>query len=90
MRTMRKSHDSISAQQSNQHRNDRFITVSELAARWAISESAVYHRKGGTGSLTRIRFGNSLRFLREEVEKIEKELIRKASRCLRPSEDMIA
>lgn len=87
---MRKSRGSVSAQQSEQHRNDPFITVSELAARWAISESAVYHRKGGTASLTRIRFGNSLRFLREEVERIERDLIKKASRYLRQSEDMVA
>lgn len=87
---MKKSRDSISAQQSDQHRTYPFITVSELAARWAISESAVYHRKGGTENLTRVRFGNSLRFLREEVERIEKDLIRKASRYTRPSENMIA
>src|SRR5690349_13395756 len=84
-RTMKKNRDSASAQKSSQHRNEQFITAAELAERWAISESAVYQGKCGTAILTRIRFGNSLRFLREEVEKIEKDLIRKASRYLRRS-----
>jgi hypothetical protein len=87
---MKKGRDSVSAQKSDQPRNDRFITVSELAERWAISESAVYQGKCGTSALTRIRFGSSLRFLREEVERIEKDLIRKASRYLRQGEDMVA
>lgn len=85
---MKKSRDSASAK--TDRRTDRFITVSELAERWAISESAVYQGKCGTAALTRIRFGNSLRFLREEVERIEQELIRKASRYLRRGEDMVA
>lgn len=87
---MKKNRDSVSAQHTDDRRNDRFITVSELAERWAISESAVYQGKCGTATLTRIRFGHSLRFLREEVERIEKDLIGKASRYLRRSEDMVA
>src|SRR5438270_13981445 len=87
--TMKKNRDSASAK-SERQRNDRFITASELAERWAISESAVYQGKCGTAVLTRIRFGTSLRFLREEVERIEQDLIKKASRYLRRSEDMVA
>jgi hypothetical protein len=87
--TMKKKRDSASAK-TVRRRNDQFITVSELAERWAISESAVYQGKCGTAALTRVRFGNSLRFLREEVERVEQDLIRKASRYLRRSEDMIA
>ena len=85
---MKKDRDSVSAQKPDQHRNDPFLTVPELAERWAISESAVYHGKCGTAGLTRIRLGSKLRFLREEVERIEKDLIKKASRYLRRSEDM--
>jgi hypothetical protein len=87
--TMKKMRDSVSAK-TDRRRNERFITVSELAARWAISESAVYQGKCGTAVLTRVRFGNSLRFLREEFERIEQDLIRKASRYLRRSEDIVA
>lgn len=84
---MKKGRNSAQAQ-PDQNRSDAFITASELAERWAISESAVYHGKCGTARLTRVRFGNSLRFLREEVERIEKELISKASRYLRHREDL--
>jgi hypothetical protein len=86
---MKKSRESESEQPGRQ-RGDRFVTVSELAERWAISESAVYQGKCGTKVLTRIRFGNALRFLREEVERVEKDLIRKASRYPRQGEDVAA
>jgi predicted DNA-binding transcriptional regulator AlpA len=85
---MKKKRGSASAE--TDRRNDRFISVSELAERWAVSESAIYQGKCGTAALTRVRFGNSLRFLREEVERIEQDLIRKASRHLRRGEDMVA
>lgn len=51
----------------------RYISATELAARWGISRSAVYAGKCGTDKLTPIRFGRSLRFLRAEVEALEKE-----------------
>jgi predicted DNA-binding transcriptional regulator AlpA len=50
----------------------KYISVSELAARWSVSESAIYHSKCGSNALTPIRFGRSLRFLRTEVEALEK------------------
>jgi hypothetical protein len=49
---MKKSRESESEQPRRQ-RGDRFVTVSELAERWAISESAVYQGKCGTKVLTR-------------------------------------
>ena len=84
---MKKKSGTTDIKQPDQNRKDQFITPSELATRWAISESAVYHGKCGTSNLTRVRFGNSLRFLREEVERLEKQLINKASRYSRLSED---
>ena len=86
---MKKNRESESEETVRQ-RGDRFVTVSELAKRWAISESAVYQGKCGTKVLTRIRFGNALRFLREEVEGVERDLIRKASRYPRQNEDVAA
>jgi len=49
----------------------RYISVAELAVRWAISPSAIYGRKCGTNALTQIRLGRSVRFLRQEVEDLE-------------------
>lgn len=72
---MKRNRDPALVNPSDQHQSDRFITASELANRWAISESAVYHGKCGTAKLMRVRFGNSLRFLREEVERIDQQSI---------------
>ena len=83
-----KKKSGVTQTQLDQNRKDQFITASELAERWAISESAVYHGKCGTSILTRVRFGNSLRFLLEEVERIERELIKKASRYSRLNDDL--
>lgn len=50
----------------------RYISVSELAARWSVSPSAIYSGKCGTNALTPIRFGRAVRFLRNEVEALER------------------
>ena len=50
----------------------RYISVSELAARWSVSPSAIYSRKCGSHALTPIRFGRAVRFLRIEVEALER------------------
>lgn len=50
----------------------RYISVSELAARWSVSQSAIYSGKCGSNALTAIRLGRSVRFLRTEVEALEK------------------
>jgi predicted DNA-binding transcriptional regulator AlpA len=51
----------------------RYISVSELAARWSVSASGIYSRKCGTSALTPIRLGRAVRFLRAEVEALEKK-----------------
>lgn len=60
----------------------KYISPSELAARWGISASAVYDRKCGTNRLTPHRFGRVLRFLRSEVEAFEEELFRGAKKLM--------
>jgi len=54
------------------HYERRYISVAELAERWSVSPSAIYSRKCGTSALTPIRFGRSIRFLRSEVEALER------------------
>lgn len=51
----------------------RYISVSELAARWSVSASGIYSRKCGTSALTPIRLGRAVRFLRAEVEALERK-----------------
>ena len=51
----------------------RYISVSELAARWSVSASGIYSRKCGTNALTPIRLGRAVRFLRAEVEALERK-----------------
>jgi predicted DNA-binding transcriptional regulator AlpA len=51
----------------------RYISVSELAARWSVSASAIYSRKCGSHALKAIRFGRAVRFLRTEVETLERD-----------------
>lgn len=50
----------------------KYISVSELAARWSVSQSAIYAGKCGSDALHPIRFGRSVRFLRTEVETLER------------------
>ncbi len=49
----------------------RYISVPELAVRWSVSTSSIYHGKCGADALTVIRFGKAVRFLRSEVEAFE-------------------
>jgi len=51
----------------------KYISVAELAARWSVSQSAIYSRKCGSNALRAIRFGRSVRFLRSEVEDLERK-----------------
>ncbi|HXD31581.1 MAG TPA: hypothetical protein VN643_10715 [Pyrinomonadaceae bacterium] len=50
----------------------RYISAPELAARWDVSESAIYHGNCGSRDLKTIRLGRALRFLRTDVEALEK------------------
>jgi hypothetical protein len=52
----------------------RYISLSDLALRWSISEAALRQNKAGSGELTRIRLGRSIRFLLEEVELVERRI----------------
>jgi predicted DNA-binding transcriptional regulator AlpA len=66
----------------------RYISVSELAARWSVSPSAIYSRKCGTNALTPIRFGRAVRFLRTEVESLERDRQRTTRKNLGLAEAM--
>ena len=50
----------------------RCISPTELAVRWSVSTSAIYHSNGAINGLNVIRLGRSIRFLRSEVEALEK------------------
>jgi predicted DNA-binding transcriptional regulator AlpA len=50
----------------------RYISVPELAVRWDVSTSAIYHGKCGLEVLRTIRIGRSVRFLRTDIEAFEK------------------
>jgi predicted DNA-binding transcriptional regulator AlpA len=45
----------------------------ELAVRWSVSTSAIYHSKSAIDGLRVIRLGRSIRFLRSEVEALERK-----------------
>jgi len=45
----------------------------ELAVRWSVSTSAIYHSKSAIDGLRIIRLGRSIRFLRSEVEALERK-----------------
>jgi|SRR5882724_2629251 len=45
----------------------KYMPATELAQRWGVSESAIYHGKAESNKLKRVYFGRSLRFLRQEV-----------------------
>lgn len=51
----------------------RYISPAELAVRWSLSTSAIYHSKSAIDGLRVIRLGRSIRFLRSEVEALEKD-----------------
>lgn len=50
----------------------RYISPVELAVRWSLSTSAIYHSKSAIDGLRVIRLGRSIRFLRSEVEALER------------------
>jgi predicted DNA-binding transcriptional regulator AlpA len=50
----------------------RYISPTELAVRWSVSTSAIYHSKSATDGLRVIRLGRSIRFLRSDVEALER------------------
>ena len=64
---------SLSFPKRSKRFEQRYISVSELAARWSVSASAIYSRKCGSHALTPIRFGRAVRFLRTEVEALERD-----------------
>jgi hypothetical protein len=57
----------------------KFISPRQLAIRWDLSLSAVYHGDADVNLLRRISFGRSVRFLLSEVEAIETQKIVLAS-----------
>ena len=57
----------------------KFISPRQLAIRWDLSLSAVYHGEADVHLLRRISFGKSVRFLLSEVEAVEAQKIAFAS-----------
>lgn len=56
--------------------NQKFITAEDLATRWGLSKSGVYHGASDVSLLKRIQFGKkSIRFLLSQVEEIERQKI---------------
>lgn len=51
--------------------DQKFISPAQLARRWDLSESSIYHGNADAKQLTRIPFGRSIRFLLSEVEALE-------------------
>jgi len=51
----------------------RYISASELAIRWSVSKSAIYHGNCSSHALSAIRFGKSVRLLLSEVEAFERK-----------------
>lgn len=52
----------------------QFITAKDLAQRWGLSKSAVYHGNSDVSLLRRIPFGKkSVRFLLSQVEEVERQ-----------------
>lgn len=45
-----------------------FITIKDAASMLGLSEDTLHHLKAGTHRLTRVRFGRSVRLIRQEVE----------------------
>ena len=45
-----------------------FITIKDAASMLGLSEDTLHHLKAGTHKLTRVRFGRSVRLIRQEVE----------------------
>lgn len=58
----------------------KYLMAMELAKRWRISLSAIYMCRGGTGPLRRIRLGKLARFSLSEVEALEVDRDRKATK----------
>jgi predicted DNA-binding transcriptional regulator AlpA len=61
-----------SSSKQSKNFDKKYISVAELAARWSVSQSAIYSAKCGSNALHPIRFGRSVRFLRSEVEALER------------------
>lgn len=62
----------------NIHPRKLFITARDVAFRLSVSESKVIHQGKGLEGLTVVRLGKNIRFILEEVEQLERELIEKA------------
>ncbi len=59
----------------------KYISPAQLARRWAISLSSVYHGKGGSEGLRRIYLSKKAsRFLIEDIEKVELKRLKEANR----------
>ncbi|HMG73349.1 MAG TPA: hypothetical protein VK582_07605 [Pyrinomonadaceae bacterium] len=53
--------------------DQKFMRPDELATRWGLSLSSVYQGKSDVSLLRRIKFGKSVRFLRQQVVQVEEQ-----------------
>jgi len=56
------------------------FSARDLAERWSLSPSSIYHRGESLQGLTPVYTGRSVRFHQEDVEMVERELIARACR----------
>ncbi len=56
------------------------FSARDLAERWSLSPSSIYHRGESLQGLTPVYIGSLVRFHLEDVEKVERELIARARR----------
>ena len=59
-----------------------FITIKDAASMLGLSEDTLHHLKAGTHKLTRVRFGRSVRLIRQEVEAYIDQRIKASQRRL--------
>jgi predicted DNA-binding transcriptional regulator AlpA len=56
------------------------FSARDLAERWSLSPSSIYHRGESLQGLTPVYIGRSVRFHQEDVERVERELLARARR----------
>ena len=56
------------------------FSARDLAERWSLSPSSIYHRGESLQGLTPVYIGSSVRFHLEDVERVERELVARAHR----------
>lgn len=56
------------------------FSARDLAERWSLSPSSIYHRGESLQGLTPVYIGRSVRFHSEDVKRVERDLLARARR----------